>query len=134
MIGPVPVPHVDHMAPAQLLTAPSAADSADSPSRPLCGRQPLNLPTERVDLPGDARDPSQRRTTPDERAPDAEARELPMPPNAGVTFRLVDELGHRIQSRVIHRGTREVLRSVPSDQALDFMVSFRTATRLDVEA
>lgn len=135
MLGPVPVPAPFSALEVQPLPslAPAQAETADNPRQPVDNRQPVELPLDRVDPGSETR--GLFAESEEMEPPKIDPPELPDAPNAGVTFRILKELSHQIQSRVVDRHTREVLRSVPPDQLVDFYARFREAgERLDLEA
>jgi len=121
---------------------------ADVPS----GRAPVELPVDRVELsPAIVRElatrrkgeeaPAQEREeeTPEEKAI-REGVDLSKsgvsPKNQGVTFRVFDEIANLIQARIVDRETREVVRTVPQDDLVDFRTRFRdtVGAQVDVSA
>ncbi len=135
MIGPVSVPYPVGAWPPITNPVPNAAETVDNPRTPVGNRQPLELPTERLDLLGGSRDPSEQDTEPEAAQVAGTRVELPEAPNSAVTFRILETLDNRIQSRVVDRETQEVLRSVPSEGLVDFYERFKELSpRLDIEA
>lgn len=135
MIGPVSVPYPGQTWPPITNPGPNAAETVDNPRVPVGDRQPLELPTERLDLTGGTRDPSEQGNEPRRsQVPDTQI-EIPEAPNSAVTFRILASLDNRIQSRVVDRNTQEVLRSIPSDGLVDFYERFKELSpRIDLEA
>jgi hypothetical protein len=109
---------------------PAGAETADNPRQPVGTRQPLELPADKVDQASETRGSFGLR----EETPSPGVADLPPVPNAGITFRILEEL-NQIQSRVIDRQTQEVLRSVPPDELVEFFTRFRSSgALLDLEA
>jgi uncharacterized FlaG/YvyC family protein len=136
MIGPVSVPQYPGQAwPPITNPVPNAAESVDNPRAPVGNRQPLELPTERLDLAAGSRDPSEQEKKPSGKELIEKEVKLPEAPNSAVTFRILASLDNRIQSRVVDRQTQEVIRSTPSEGLVDFYERFRELNpRVDLEA
>jgi uncharacterized FlaG/YvyC family protein len=118
--------------------APAGADTIDNPAQSINYRQPLDLQTERPELASETQNPRaqpQDETNEEPQAPTATPMEVPEASNAGVTYRILEELNNRVQSRVVDQATREVLWSVPPDQLVSFYARFHQAGQnLDVES
>ena len=126
MIGPVPAPVPPAGPEFTPLTSPvpEGAETKDNPRQPTGTSQPVELPTDRVDLPSETR-PSAGKPGQGEPTPaTAETKRLPERPQSSVTFKFLRDLEIHIQSRVVDKTTREVLRSVPPDQLVDFYERF----------
>ena len=141
MIGPVPfpVPSQGQELPLGARPAPSGAEAIDNAQQSVAGRQPLELPTDKVDLTSETSGPLPRAndgsTSPSDQQADAAPQDAPAPPNSGITFRILEDLSYRIQSRVVDRDTQEVIRSIPPDQLVSFFKRFHQAGgHLDAEA
>ncbi len=137
MLGPIPSPAISIGTDFTPLTdpIPQAAETRDNPRQPAGTTQPVELPTDRVDLPSEARQPGSRPGDGESSPATAETSPESTLPQSSVTFRVLRDVDIHIQSRVIDRATREVVRSVPPDQLIDFYERFPPAgLGLDMEA
>ena len=138
MLGPVPAP-VSSSGPEFTPLAnpvPYAGETKDNPRQPIRSSQPVELPTDRVDLPGETRNPAAKPGEGESSPATAEtSSQRPVIQQSSVTFRVLRGLDVHIQSRVVDRVTREVVRSVPPDQLIDFYERFPPAgLEVDIEA
>lgn len=131
MIGPIPMPGVAVNQPVAPLDnqAPASADTIDNPTQAVGTRQAMALPVDRVELTNEAQHAFVRKEAEEKDAQDAVQSESAPARHAGVKFRILKDLSHRIQGSLVDRNTQEVIRSFPPENLVDFYEKFRQVSQ-----
>lgn len=131
----ISIPSPNEALPPPPNPAHHSGGAVENPSEAVDTRQPLELPVDKTGQAAGQRDPSQQDSTSKGAEAEKDKVQLPEPSNSSITYRILKELDHLVQSRVVNRDTGEIIRSVPKEKVVEFYEEFRKLNaKIDLEA